>query len=957
MKEQAGRTTPSPTTEDQVVNTPPDQSIRTHEEASAKRDLSALLPKWYTVSTEHADAVLAALEHREQRLERRQDSADDGGHETASVSSSAIESLNEVEEEDEVTNEITINNSEKKERSWIWSYGSLPRRLLAGSTISQEADDAKTRDEVRALLEELVLRVGQQAEPQTKVGAARYFVRMLWRRGRRDDPKTKDMQSQIEEKEANQDIEASPLLKDEENNESNNKAEEERQEQNIQEIDQVSNQPNLNGLPTIKESQVPLILAGEDGDDEVIDAARFRKEASFLIKDPRLRIRLLPEGRYVELADALPELISRYCFSNKEKNDECTSSSQDYSNAQSPLKLSGNSSSLLELELLLSNRSESLVALREDGSNEDLRAELTSSDNLAALVALDQIHPDLSHTNIAALARSVGMPLDGGHHSSSTLADTDGSPSTSAVTDRTFPNLSVRMQQDASNNDDVVIVDEPMEADNICIEENTVGTNEIRQVINNSDMSATEFTDMNQTMDVAIEKNSERGGVSNTRKGGRTKFPYRKTLRPSQRQLASLGLKRGANSIEFYVRKNTELVVSATVYRWPWRAKCVFADIDGVVAQSGSAPLQLLSRRLGSGAAAHSRSEVAEFFTNVAKHGYRIVYLTTRAIGVASATREALQQRWEGDASLPQAPVLLAPGSLLDSAYYSKDFDATRFKAAALRGVLALFPGRRPLWAALARENDNVSPYLEAGIPRGRVFRICRDDEDKVRGTFDASGAVVSSYKRLNSLIDQTFPPFDDTFDLSGTAMHENTEWQDARFSCVDDNLDDQFNDLNFWKVPLPTLRPLIPSSPVSPQISAGNMRNNSASPSASSHIPRRPRSSSEGGISWVGLQLPKFRSAHKAADDQVTTGNTEQISLTESSFIPSETSDNAASAVVGNGNEEKPNSDNSSFPILVTPPANLTDVDTSAAAVSIQTSFSEGNTANDNDDRLIAPR
>ena len=58
---------------------------------------------------------------------------------------------------------------------------------------------------------------------------------------------------------------------------------------------------------------------------------------------------------------------------------------------------------------------------------------------------------------------------------------------------------------------------------------------------------------------------------------------------------------------------------------------------------------------------------VAQLFTKIKNNGYRILYLSARAIGQARITREYLRSVRQGDLSLPDGPLLLNPTSLLSA--------------------------------------------------------------------------------------------------------------------------------------------------------------------------------------------------------------------------------------------------------------------------------------------------
>lgn len=58
---------------------------------------------------------------------------------------------------------------------------------------------------------------------------------------------------------------------------------------------------------------------------------------------------------------------------------------------------------------------------------------------------------------------------------------------------------------------------------------------------------------------------------------------------------------------------------------------------------------------------------VAKLYTDIARNGYKIMYLTSRAIGQADATRDYLKGIKQNDYRLPEGPVIMSPDRLMTS--------------------------------------------------------------------------------------------------------------------------------------------------------------------------------------------------------------------------------------------------------------------------------------------------
>ena len=60
-----------------------------------------------------------------------------------------------------------------------------------------------------------------------------------------------------------------------------------------------------------------------------------------------------------------------------------------------------------------------------------------------------------------------------------------------------------------------------------------------------------------------------------------------------------------------------------------------------------------------------AHSGVADLYSKIDENGYKIMYLSARAIGQSSTTKEYLQSVKQGDIFLPDGPVFLNPDSLI----------------------------------------------------------------------------------------------------------------------------------------------------------------------------------------------------------------------------------------------------------------------------------------------------
>ena len=114
---------------------------------------------------------------------------------------------------------------------------------------------------------------------------------------------------------------------------------------------------------------------------------------------------------------------------------------------------------------------------------------------------------------------------------------------------------------------------------------------------------------------------------------------YRKTLRPTPSQLASLGLKLGANTITFSVHSALQgtQAVASRLFLFESSCKLVISDVDGTITKSDV--LGHLMPRVGYDWA---HLGVTSLYSRITSNGYQMLYLTARGIGMAGTTRDYL---------------------------------------------------------------------------------------------------------------------------------------------------------------------------------------------------------------------------------------------------------------------------------------------------------------------------
>lgn len=200
-----------------------------------------------------------------------------------------------------------------------------------------------------------------------------------------------------------------------------------------------------------------------------------------------------------------------------------------------------------------------------------------------------------------------------------------------------------------------------------------------------------------------------------------SKEKYKKTLRLSSEQIAALNLKSGINEVEFSVTTAYQGTSRAKCYifLWKYNDKVVISDVDGTITKS-----DVLGHLMPLVGRDWAQMGVAKLYSKIEDNGYKMLYLSARAIGQSRATRDYLRSIRQGDVNLPDGPLLLNPTSLL-SAFHREVIEKKPelFKIACLNDIKALFP-TNPFYAGYGNR-INVSVLLTHYVVNGSEMLFC----------------------------------------------------------------------------------------------------------------------------------------------------------------------------------------------------------------------------------------
>ncbi|NWH87535.1 LPIN3 phosphatase, partial [Aegithalos caudatus] len=228
---------------------------------------------------------------------------------------------------------------------------------------------------------------------------------------------------------------------------------------------------------------------------------------------------------------------------------------------------------------------------------------------------------------------------------------------------------------------------------------------------------------------------------------------YKKSLRLSSEQIGKLNLQDGPNEVAFSVTTQYQGTCrcEATIYLWNWNEKVVISDIDGTITKSDA--LGQILPQLGKD---WTHRGIVKLFHKIHQNGYKFLYCSARAIGMADITKGYLKWVNEQGCGLPMGPMLLSPSSLL-SAFHREVIEKKPevFKVTCLTDIQKLFATKSPFYAGFGNRPNDVYAYKQVGLPESRIFTVNPKGELIQELTKDQK----STYERLLELVEVFFPP------------------------------------------------------------------------------------------------------------------------------------------------------------------------------------------------------
>ena len=225
-----------------------------------------------------------------------------------------------------------------------------------------------------------------------------------------------------------------------------------------------------------------------------------------------------------------------------------------------------------------------------------------------------------------------------------------------------------------------------------------------------------------------------------------------KSFFPSSNQIKKLELKEGLNEILYVVESTTGGIqtLKSHIYLWKSTEKLIISDIDGTITKS-----DILGYIFPVFGKDWSHEGVTDLFTNLYKNGYKIIYLTARAIGQSTMTKNYLNNLIQEKKTLPPGPMLMSPDGLFSA--LKREIIQRKphlLKIPLLTEIKNLFPeNSKPFFAGFGNRDTDALAYRYLDIPLNNIFIV--DPKSEV---IQLGIEGTTTYKDINNELEKYFP-------------------------------------------------------------------------------------------------------------------------------------------------------------------------------------------------------
>ena len=228
----------------------------------------------------------------------------------------------------------------------------------------------------------------------------------------------------------------------------------------------------------------------------------------------------------------------------------------------------------------------------------------------------------------------------------------------------------------------------------------------------------------------------------------------RRNTRLTSEELKMLDLKPGLNTVTYSYKSRvfgTQTLV-CNLYLWDSEDKVVVSDIDGTITKSDV--LGHIYTMVGKD---YAHPGIASLYRKIVRNGYKILFVTSRAISQSNSTRAYLRTLTQNGETLPIGPVMCAPDPISTALY--REVVARKpevFKIRCLTRVRRLFDldiNKTRMFAGFGNRSSDALAYKTCGIELDKIYTI--DPKSRLRS--EKTGETFE-IQHLMDKVDQAFP-------------------------------------------------------------------------------------------------------------------------------------------------------------------------------------------------------
>ena len=248
----------------------------------------------------------------------------------------------------------------------------------------------------------------------------------------------------------------------------------------------------------------------------------------------------------------------------------------------------------------------------------------------------------------------------------------------------------------------------------------------------------------------------------------------RRNTRLTSEELKMLDLKPGLNTVTYSYKSRVfgTQTLECNLFLWDSEDKVVVSDIDGTITKSDV--LGHIYTMVGKD---YAHPGIASLYRKIVRNGYKILFVTSRAISQSNSTRAYLRTLTQNGETLPIGPVMCAPDPISTALY--REVVARKpevFKIRCLTRVRRLFDldiNKTRMFAGFGNRSSDALAYKTCGIELDKIYTI--DPKSRLRS--EKTGETFE-IQHLMDKVDQAFPR------IEGRIQNDNEEEEEVEVAA-----------------------------------------------------------------------------------------------------------------------------------------------------------------------------